>query len=109
MADPDIVLCPKCKTASAHRSRRVGVAEYLASIASYYPYRCSTCSHRFQSFSHSFPEPAVPSTGTYKEIAITQGASRWKQRQREIWLYGSALILFAMLLYFLTKAPSIGD
>jgi hypothetical protein len=78
-------------------------------VAGFYPYRCSLCSHRFQKFSYSFPEAAAPSSGTEKEIAITQGASRWKQRRREMWLYGSALTLFVVLLYFLTRTPSIGD
>jgi hypothetical protein len=106
---PFIVLCSHCKTDTAHRSRRVGVLEFLASQVGYYPYRCSICSRRFQQLGSSIPRRAAPVTGTEKEIAITQGASRGKQRQREMWLYGSALTLFVVLLYFLTRAPSIGD
>jgi len=66
--------------------------EQLASLVGYYPYRCGKCSRRFQTFRYSFPEPASPPTGTEKAIAATQGASRWKQRRREM-----------------TRAPSIGD
>lgn len=103
------MVCPNCNTDSAHRSRRVGVLEQLASLVGYYPYRCATCNRRFQTFGYSVPEPAALRTETEKAIAATQGASRWKQRRREIWLYGSALTLFAVLLYLLTRAPSIGD
>lgn len=103
------MVCPNCNTDSAHRSRRVGALEQLASLVGYYPYRCGKCSRRFQTCGYSFPELAAPPTRTEKAIAVTQGASRWKQRRREMWLYGSALTLFAVLLYFLTRAPSIGD
>ena len=103
------MLCPSCKTDSGRRSRRTGAVEYLASVAGYYPYRCGVCSRRFQKFSYSIAAPASAKTGTEKEIAMTQGASRWKQRRREMWLYGSALTLFVVLLYFLTRVPTIGD
>ena len=104
------MLCPKCKSDSAHRSHRDGPRERLTSIVGYVPYRCRQCSHRFLKFRYSFPDPIAPATGrAEKEIAATRGSLRWKQKRREILLYGSALTLFAVILYFLTREPSMGN
>jgi hypothetical protein len=103
------MLCPKCKTDSAHRSHRVGLRERLTSIVGYVPYRCRQCSHRFVEFRYSLPEPAAPpARGAEKEIAATRGSLRWRQRRRELMLYGSALALFVVILYYLTREPSMG-
>jgi transposase-like protein len=103
------MLCPKCKTDNAHRSRRVSVRERIGRLLGFSPYRCHQCNHRFQIFSDSEPRPTAPDTRAEKEIATTRGAFRWKQRRLQILIYGSALTLFVFVLYFLTRAPSMGE
>jgi|SRR5258708_29321948 hypothetical protein len=104
------MLCPKCKTDNAHRSHRAGLRERFTSIVGYVPYRCRDCSLRFLSFRHSRPDPAAtPVRGAEKEIAATRSSLRWKQKRRELVLYVSALTLFVVVLYFLTREPSIGN
>jgi hypothetical protein len=101
--------CPKCKADSAHRSHRVGFRERLVSLVGYVPYRCRQCSLRFLGFRYSLPEPAAPpARGAEKEIAVTRGSLRWKRRRRELLLYGSAMALFVVILYYLTREPSMG-
>ena len=103
------MLCPKCKIDTAHRSHRVGLRERLTSIVGYVPYRCRQCSHRFLGFRYSLPELVAPPTrGAEKEIAATRGSLRRKQRRHELVLYGSALALFVVILYYLTREPSMG-
>lgn len=102
------MLCPKCKSDSAHRSHRVGLKERLTSMVGYVPYRCRQCSHRFLGFRYSLPERVAPPVrGAEREIAATRGSLRWRQRRRELLLYGSALALFVVILYYLTRAPSM--
>ena len=100
------MFCPKCHIGHAHRSRRASALDQLAGLAGFYPYRCQKCSHRFRKFCGAFARVAAPVTAAEKEVSFTQGASRLKQRRREIWSYCSALLLFFILLYFLTRVPS---
>lgn len=80
------------------------------SIVAYYPYRCGSCSHRFHGFRYWVSDPAAPPIrGAERQIAATRGALHWKQRRREILLYSTALSLFAVVLYFLAREPSIGN
>src|ERR1019366_6758644 len=103
------MVCPKCNTDRAHRSHRTGLTEHVFSIAGYHPYRCRQCSHRFLSLRDAPAEPATPAArGVEREISSTRGAIRWKRKRRDILLYGSALIVFGVVLYFLTREPSMG-
>ena len=103
------MLCTKCQTDSAHRSHRVGLREHLASMAGYYPYRCRKCGARFQGLRNKETEAATPAARTVeREISTTQGARRRKAWRRGLVLYGLALILFGVLLYYLTREPSMG-
>ena len=103
------MLCTKCQTDTAHRSHRVGLRERLASLAGYYPYRCRKCGHRFRGLRRTEEEPATPAAkGAEREIAFTQGSRRRKAWRRVILLYGCALIVFGVLLYYLTREPSMG-
>jgi hypothetical protein len=104
------MVCPKCKADRAHHSHRVTLWENVASIVGFHSYRCRHCGHRFLRFRDSPPEPVAPATrGVEREIAATRGAFRWKRKRRDILLYASALILFVVILYFLTRTPSMGD
>ena len=103
------MMCPKCKTDSAHRSHRVGLTERLTGIVGYLPYRCHQCSHRFLSVRYPRPEPAMaPARGAEKEIAATRASLRWKQKRRDFLLYASAMAMFVVVLYYLTREPSMG-
>jgi hypothetical protein len=103
------MLCPKCKTDNAHRSHRVGLWEHIISIAGYHPYRCRNCKHRFVSSRYAVPEGTSPATRSVeREISHTQSSFRWKRKKRDIILYGSALIVFGVILYLLTRPPKIG-
>ena len=77
-------------------------------MVGYVPYRCRQCSHRFLGFRYSLPvRVAPPVRGAEREIAATRGSLRWRQRRRELLLYGSAMVLFVVILYYLTRAPSM--
>ena len=79
-------------------------------MVGYRPYRCRECDHRFLNFRYSLPEPAVaPAQGAEREIAATRTSLRRKQKRRVFVLYGSALTVFVVILYFLTREPSIGN
>jgi cell division septal protein FtsQ len=43
-----------------------------------------------------------------KEITHTRSALRRKAVRRAIMLYGAALIVFAIILYYLTREPPMG-
>src|ERR1700727_1004515 len=101
--------CPKCKIDTGSRSRRVGLSERLLRVVGYYPYSCQNCSHRYRAFGYSLPLRTRPSTAAERDVASCQGASRGKQIRLEIWLYMSAFTLFAIVLYYLTRAPSIRE
>jgi hypothetical protein len=104
------MLCPECKTDHAHRSHRAGWREHLAHMVGYRPYRCHQCNHRFLNFRYSLPEPVVaPARGAEKEIAATRTSLRRKRKRLEFFLYGSAMTVFVVILYFLTREPSIGS
>jgi len=103
------MLCTKCNTDSAHRSHRVGIKEHLASILGYYPYRCHNCGHRFRMAGHSDPVTASKAVrDVEREITHTRSALRRRAVRRGIMLYGAALVVFAIVLYYLTREPSMG-
>ena len=78
------------------------------SIVGVLPYNCRDCHNRFLRF-HSFQEAvASVNPSVEREIAATRSARVRKRKQREILLYGLALLLFVAILYFLTRAPSAG-
>jgi hypothetical protein len=78
------------------------------SIVGILPYNCRECHHRFMRLGDPSPESrASANPSAEREIAATRTAHGRKRRQREILLYGFALLLFAAILYFLTR-PSTG-
>jgi hypothetical protein len=103
------MLCPKCKTDRAHRSHRVGLAEHLVSIVGLFPYNCHDCHSRYLRFRDSSHEagPSANPSGE-REIVATQRIRNRERKQREILLYGLALLVFVAILYFLTREPSAG-
>ena len=104
------VLCPKCKTDNAHRSHRQGVLENVASIFTYYPYRCRECKHRFLHLRHETVEAPEPGQrSTEREIRATRQAKDWHRKRRDLAIYGTALLLFLAFLYFITRERSTPD
>lgn len=88
---------------------RVGLTEHLVSIVGFFPYDCRDCRNRFLRSRYSSPEPAASANSSVeREIVASRAALGWKRKQREILLYGLALLLFAAILYFLTREPSAG-
>jgi hypothetical protein len=88
----------------------VNLWEQVVSMVGYHPYRCLSCQGRFLSLGHLAPVPVAPSKrGVEKEISATRSAMRWKQKRRDFLLYGSALVVFAFILYLLTREPSMGN
>lgn len=100
------MVCPKCKTDSAYRSHRAGLGERLASFVGYHPYRCQQCKHRF--LSPSGVSASSVMRGVEREISSTRSALRRGRKQRDLILFGGALVVFAVILYFLTRPPSMG-
>ena len=97
------MICPKCKTESAHRSHRHGWIEYVRSFFQYYPYHCDQCGIRFFEFRYKQPELPGKAASTQREIRATRRAYKLMRRRREILLYGSALVVFLAFLYYITR------
>ena len=104
-----MVLCPKCKTHRTDRSHRRGLFEHCIAVAGYYPYRCRNCQRRFLRFRcTSIKETAAAETEAVhprvqREIRATRGAMKAKRKRRELLLYGVALVLFLVFLYYVTR------
>ena len=97
------VICPKCKTDHAHRSHRAAWKDYVASLFQYYPYRCKGCGLRFFGRRRKPTEIEEKPTSTETEIRATRASYQRKERRREFLLYGSALLAFVCILYYLTR------
>lgn len=98
------MLCPKCKTDSAHRSHRASLIEHAAGLFAVYPYRCRGCEHRFLRFRYSAPElAAAGNPSVARELKATRSALQLKRKRRELLLYGIGFLLFLAFLYFITR------
>lgn len=98
------MLCPKCKTNRARRSRRRGLLAHVISIAGYYPYSCPDCHLQFRGLRSAPVEgPVVHSPGVEREIKATRDAMKTTRKRRELALYGAALLLFLAILYYITR------
>ena len=99
--------CPKCKSDRAHRSHRRGLWERLAGILSFYPYRCRECYYRFLRFRYGkVPDREGGPTSTEREIRSTRSAIRWRRKKQEVALYLMGLVVFLIILYFITRPAS---
>ena len=105
------MLCPKCKNDRAHRSHRSGVTEHLASLLTYYPYRCRECQHRFLLSRYASIEtpPSTQHRSTEREIRATRKAKDWQRKKRHFTIYAVALLLFLAFLYLVTRDRNAGD
>lgn len=105
------MICPKCKTDQAHRSHREGWKDYVVSFFDYYPYLCKECKHRFFQVRHAPPKTTGKPNSTETKIRATRSRHVWRRKRREFLLYGWALVLVLVLVYFITRdhgVPSDG-
>lgn len=79
------------------------------SIVGVLPYHCRDCQNRFLLSRYSVTEPAeFANRSREREVVATRAALGRRRKHREILLYGLALLLFAAILYYLTRSPSDG-
>lgn len=97
------MLCPKCHKDRAHRAHRSGIRERIAALFSRHPYRCHECGQRFLVYRYEAPPNSGPLTPAEREIQNTRLAVRRQRSRREVLLYSSALVLFLLFLYFITR------
>jgi type II secretory ATPase GspE/PulE/Tfp pilus assembly ATPase PilB-like protein len=96
--------CPKCKADHAHRSHRKDLRERLASLLAFYPYRCDACHHRFLRFRYELPEVvATDETSAVRMLKAARASKQLKRKRREFLLFGGALLLFILFLYYMTR------
>ena len=103
------MICPKCKTDHAHRSHRECWKDYVLSYFQYFPYRCRSCETRFFKLRRNPPKIKEKPTSTEAEIRATRASYRRKQKRREFLLYGSALLVFLGLVYYLTRDRGVSS
>jgi len=97
------MICPKCHTDRAHRAHRTGIREHIAALFSRHPYRCHECGFRFLVNRYGVVPSDGPLTPAEREIRNTRTALRRQRSRREFLLYTSALLLFLLFLYFITR------
>jgi len=96
--------CPKCNADHAHRSHRKGLTESLASLFAFYPYRCNTCQRRFLRFRYDLPEVlATDETSAARVLKAARASKQLERKRREFLLFGGALLLFVLFLYYITR------
>ncbi len=98
------MICPKCREDRAHRSHRSGLKEWAASLFGYYPYRCGKCGQR-----SVIARNAADATGAIQsEIVRTQRRLKRARKRLEALVYGSALLVFLAVLYYITRQHAGG-
>lgn len=96
--------CPNCNADRAHRSHRKGLTETLASVFAFYPYRCYACQHRFLRFRYELPGAvATDETAAIRVLKAARASKQLERKRREFLLFGGALLLFILFLYYITR------
>ena len=98
------MICPKCGEDRAHRSHRSGLKEWAASLFGYYPYRCEKCGRRSVIARNS----AHATGAVHSEIVRTRRRLMWARKRIEALVYGSALLVFLAVLYYITRQHAGG-
>jgi hypothetical protein len=80
--------------------------EHLATIGGTRPYSCRECAHRFASRQRPLAEAVQPAA---QEVSSSRRISRWRRKRLHLILYGAAMLMFAVILYYLSRTPVIGD
>ncbi len=97
------MICPKCKENNAHRSRRAGLKDWVASVFLHTPYRCHACKWRgyVSAYSGSSMKLRTPEE---RRVIKMRRTLKTKKLKRELIGYGiSSLILILLLYYFLQQ------
>jgi hypothetical protein len=103
------VTCPKCSEAAAHRSHRRGIKDYVLGQFSQIPYRCKKCGVRFYAYRAGEKSDKMRSPEERRIMKIRR-AIKWKRSKREFAVYGIALMMIAVIVYWMTRQtiPSNG-
>ncbi len=97
------MICPKCKENKAHRSRRSGFKDWVASLFLYIPYRCHACKERSYVLSYGGGSMKLRTPEERRVIKLRRGL-RIKKLKRELIGYGlSSIVLILILYYFLQQ------
>ena len=101
------MICPKCNENRAHRSRRSGFQDWVASLAFRIPYRCRACKERSYINPHGAGGLRFRSAEERRVIKMRRGL-KVKKLKRELIAYGiGSLILLAILYYvFQQRIPT---
>jgi len=82
--------------------------EHLASLAGFFPYTCRDCRHRSMRRLRSAAERGSQArTDAEKEVVAIRAAAGRRRKKREVALYTLALLIFVVILYFLTRQPFV--
>ncbi len=98
------MICPVCKVDRARRSHRSGLKEWARSLFGYYPYRCADCGLRMV-----LRRSGEASGALRSEIIKTRRRIKWSRARREILVYGSAILVFLAILYFISRQRPGGE
>ena len=114
------MICEKCGSVKAHRSRRRGLQDSIASLIRLVPYRCGACQTRFYARQLLDPSEAVQPEAATPEVKPGKRRKpkglvarinemmdiRREKKERigtQLFIYGLALLIFLGLLYGLTQ------
>jgi hypothetical protein len=93
------MICPKCNENRAHRSRRSGFKDWVASLAFRVPYRCRACKARSYIYMHG-EESLRLRTPEERRVIKLRRSLRLKKYKRELIAYGIGSLILAAILYY---------
>lgn len=101
------MICPKCKENKAHRSRRSGFKDWVASLAMRIPYRCRACKARSYVAMYGGSSLKLRSPEERRVIKLRRGL-RMQQLKRQLIGYGISSLILVLILYYLfqQRVPS---
>jgi hypothetical protein len=102
------MICPQCKENRAHRSRRSGLKDWLASLTLRTPYRCRACKKRYYVYLHGYGLIKLRTAEERSVIRLRRGL-RARQIKREILGYGISSLILVVIMYFLFQQRNGGQ
>ena len=94
------MICPKCKENKAHRSRRSGLRDGLASLFLRTPYRCGACKARF--YVNLRAESVLKlRTPEEKRVIKLRRELQARKIRRQLIGYGLSSLILVLVLYYL--------
>jgi hypothetical protein len=102
------MICPKCKENKAHRSRRSGFKDLLASLALRIPYRCRACETRWYVFPYGQNLLSLRTPEERRVIKLRR-TLRLQKMKRQLVGYGVSSLILIALLYYLFQQRMGGE